>query len=60
MYKCMFIILTRSILKQQMSTCMKLFSNLKRQSFYILPSMYMYLEFCKKKITLNFNIYQVH
>lgn len=49
MYKCMSIILTRSILKQQMSTCMKLFSNLKQKSFYILPFMYMYLEFCKKK-----------
>lgn len=27
---------------------------------YLMHSMYMYFEFCKKKITLNFNIYQVH
>lgn len=27
---------------------------------YLLHSMYIYFEFCKKKITLNFNIYQVH
>lgn len=32
-YTCMFIVLTWSILQQQMSTCMKLFSYLKQQSF---------------------------
>lgn len=32
-YTCMFIVLTWSILQQQMSTCIKLFSYLKQQSF---------------------------
>lgn len=59
-YTCMFIVLTWSILQQQMSTCMKLFSYLKQQSFIYCILCICTLSSAKKKITLNFNIYQVH
>lgn len=49
-YTCMFIVLTWSILQQQMSTCMRLFSYLKQQSFiYCILCIYT-LSSAKKKL----------